>query len=72
MSSILLYKNGYDLEYIVNDYLKSADNLKEMLELFSKENPEVDINIITPNERYMKEFLSWFVESEFDKRFVED
>jgi len=43
-----------------------------MLELFSKENPEVDINIITPNERYMQEFLSWFVESEFDKRFVED
>lgn len=63
---------GYDLEYIVNDYLKSADNLKDMLELFSKENPEVDINIITPNGRYMKEFLSWFVESEFDKRFVED
>jgi len=72
VSAILLYRNGYDFEYITNDYLKSADNLKDMLELFSKENPEVDINIITPKERYMKEFLSWFVKSEFDKRFVED
>lgn len=64
VSAILLYKNGMDCKYIIDDYVKSADNLKAVLLSFSKENPKVDINVITPNERYIKEFILWFVEKE--------
>lgn len=58
VSAILLNKLGYDREYIVNDYLKSAANLHEMLETFSSQRPEIK-DIITPNRRYMEEFLDW-------------
>ncbi|MBQ8538576.1 MAG: tyrosine-protein phosphatase [Ruminococcus sp.] len=61
VSAIMLYKNGMDSKYIIDDYLKSAVNLKDMLQSFAKENPDVDINIITPNKRYMEEFLEWYM-----------
>ena len=61
LSAILLYKNGMDSQYIIDDYLKSVFNLKDMLQSYSQQNPEIDINIITPNERYIKEFLEWFI-----------
>ena len=58
VSAILLHKLGYDREYIINDYLKSAENLREMLEAFSAQHPEIK-KIITLNRRYMNEFLDW-------------
>ena len=58
VSAILLHKLGYDSEYIINDYLKSAENLREMLEAFSAQYPEVR-DIITPDRRYIEEFLDW-------------
>lgn len=67
VSAILLYRSGMYCEYIIGDYLKSADNLKDRLQTFSKENPKVDINIITPKERYIKEFLERFAGNEFNK-----
>lgn len=67
VSAILLYRSGMDCQYIIDDYLKSAVNLKDMLQSFSKENPEVYINIITPTKRYIKEFLDWLMKSEFNK-----
>lgn len=60
VSAILLYRAGMSLDYIVEDYMKSAINLKSMLETYAKQNPEIDVNVITPQERYMKEFLEWF------------
>ena len=62
VSAILLCKAGMSLKYIINDYMKSKLNLKNMLEAFAKQNPEIDINVITPQERYMKEFLEWFID----------
>ena len=44
--------------------MKSKDNLKDVLTAFAKQNPEIDINVITPNERYIKEFLEWFANTE--------
>lgn len=58
VSAILLHKLGYDRVYIINDYLQSAENLREMLEAFSAQHPEIK-EIITPNRRYMNEFLDW-------------
>lgn len=62
ISAILLWKAGMKVEYIIDDYMKSKPNLKDMLENYAKQNPEVDINVITPNERYIKEFLEWYIE----------
>lgn len=60
LSAILLHKLGKSKDYIISDYMKSKDNLKPMLEAFAKQNPSVDINVITPNEQYIKEFLDWY------------
>ncbi len=63
VSAILLYKSGASTEYIIDDYMKSKDNLKTAIEAFSKQNPEIDINVMTPHEGYIKEFLEWYIHS---------
>ena len=60
VSAILLKKLGYDNQYIINDYLKSENNLKEMLISFAESNPKIDINVITPCKKYMDEFLTLY------------
>lgn len=60
VSAILLHKLGMAQEYIINDYMKSKENLKNMLDAYAKAFPDVDIDVITPHERYMKEFLEWY------------
>lgn len=60
VSAILLKKLGYDNQYIINDYLKSANNLKNMLMSFAKSNPEIDINVITPCREYIDTFLTLY------------
>ena len=60
VSAILLRNAGASEEYIVDDYMKSKDNLQEMLNAYALQNPEIDINVITPNEKYIKDFLHWY------------
>lgn len=62
VSAILLHMLGMSQEYIVKDYVESGINLKDMLEAYAKQCPEVDIEVITPKERYMREFLAWLNE----------
>ena len=64
VSAILLYKSGKTIDYIVDDYMKSKENLRDVLISFASQNPEIDINVITPNECYIKEFLEWFINTE--------
>ncbi len=59
VSAIILHRLGADDEYIINDYMLSTDNLKEMLWAYAEQNPEVDINVITPKREYMEKFLVW-------------
>ena len=59
VSAIILHKLGMSDDYIVEDYMKTKDNLADALKRFARKCPDVDINIITPNERYMREFLQW-------------
>lgn len=59
VSAMILSRLGYDREYIIRDYMKSADNLKSMLEMFAGNNPEIDIEVITPHREYMENFLNW-------------
>ncbi len=58
VSAILLKKLGMDREYIIQDYLKSRDNLLELLMNYADKyhvNPE----IIIPQRQYMEQFLDW-------------
>lgn len=59
VSAIILHKLGMNDDYIVEDYMKTKENLKDALESFARQCPQIDINVITPNERYMREFLEW-------------
>ena len=49
--------------------MKSKVNLKNMLESYAKQFPEVNIEVITPHERYIKEFMEWFqIYNKLDKQ----
>lgn len=63
VSAILLFRLGLNREYIASDYMKSKNNLKDMLQSFARQNPSVDINVITPHESYINEFLDWYIEN---------
>ena len=60
VSALILKHLGYEDDYIIQDYMQSADNLKEILRQFAEANPEIDIEVITPHESYMKQFLNGF------------
>ena len=50
VSAIILKKLGYDEETIIEDYLKSKENLLDFLKRLCKKHPQVDINTIIPND----------------------
>lgn len=62
LSAVLLHKLGKDRDYIIKDYIKSKDNLRQMLTDYVKSHPEVDAKVITPTERYIEEFLDWYTD----------
>lgn len=57
VSAVLLRKLGYSDEVIIEDYMKSKDNLVDMLTAFVKDHPEVDIEIITPHVDNIRRLL---------------
>lgn len=57
VSALLLAKMGMSKAYIIDDYMESKQNLKEMLDAYAQQYPDVNIEVITPHERYMAEFL---------------
>lgn len=59
MSAILLHKAGMSREYIIADFMKTASNLEAYLAQFASERPGIQLDVITPHERYMEEFLAW-------------
>ena len=62
VSAVLLYKLGMPTEYIVDDYMKSKDNLKTLFTEFVRQHPSIDVEIITPHKRYIEEFLKWYID----------
>lgn len=57
VSAIILKKLGYSDQVIIDDYMKTKDNLIEFLTAYVNEHPEVDINIILPNEENIRRVL---------------
>ena len=40
--------------------MQSAENLKEMLKAYADSEPDVEIDVITPHEEYIKQFLEMY------------
>ncbi len=57
VSTILLARLGVCRDEIVADYMLSKSNLKDILTEYAEKNEGVNIDVITPNEAYINEFL---------------
>lgn len=57
VSALILKKLGYSDEVIIDDYMETKKNLIGFLTSYVKTHPEVDINIIIPNEKNIKRVL---------------
>ena len=57
VSAILLKKLGFGDEAIIDDYMKTKDNLMGFLTAYVTQHPEVDLEIIVPNEANIKRVL---------------
>ena len=57
VSAIILKRLGFSDEVIIDDYMKSKDNLMDMLTEYVSVHPEVDIEIITPHRENMERLL---------------
>jgi len=62
VSAILLLHAGVSDADIIVNYVLTREYGRERLELVHKNFPEVDMNIVTPKEWYMEEFLRLFRE----------
>ena len=49
---------GLDDEAIIADYLLTAENMRERIAGYVQRNPHWDIVVLTPQRRYMVEFLA--------------
>ena len=57
VSAVILKRLGFSDEVIIDDYMKSKDNLMEMLTAYVSVHPEVDIEIIIPHRENMEQLL---------------
>lgn len=57
VSALLLRRAGYSDEYIIRDYLLSAQNLAGMLAQYAAACPDIDPAVLTPRRETMERFL---------------
>lgn len=57
VSAMILKRLGFSDEIIIDDYMKSKDNLMERLSAYVELHPEVDIEIIVPHRKNMEQLL---------------
>ena len=63
VSAILLKQLGFSDSVIIEDYMKTKDNLLDFLKAFAAEHPEVNIHTILPREENIKRFWLPFPKS---------
>ena len=57
LSALLLRRMGASRQEIVDNYLITAENLREMLAEFVAKRPELSLHVVTPRAWYMETFL---------------
>lgn len=58
VSAVILNMLGYDDQTIIDDYMKTKENLSDFLRAYVEEHPEVDLKTIVPNEENIKKVLT--------------
>ena len=58
VSAVLLKRLGFGDDVIIEDYMKSKDNLFNYLTTYVESHPEVDIGILIPNEDNIRKVLA--------------
>ena len=64
LSALLLRRMGATRQEIVENYLLTAENLREMLAEFVAKRPELSLHVVTPRAWYMETFLDRIEERE--------
>jgi len=57
VSAIILKKLGYSEQVIIDDYMKTKENLMGFLTEYAREHPELNIEIIIPKEDNIRKVL---------------
>lgn len=57
VSAVILKRLGFSDDVIIDDYMKSKDNLLDMLTAYASAHPEVDPQIIIPHRENMERLL---------------
>ncbi len=57
ISALLLREMGASRQEVVDNYVLSAENLREMLVQFVANRPELSLSVVTPRPWYMETFL---------------
>lgn len=57
VSALLLKRLGASEDVIVEDYMKSKENLMDMLTAYAKNHPEADMDVIIPREENIRKVL---------------
>ena len=57
VSALILKHLGFCDEIIIDDYMKSKDNLMDLLTAYVNVHPEVDIEIIIPHRENIEQLL---------------
>ena len=60
VTAIIFMLCGVNKDEIIKDYMISKECLKEKLIEIKNKNPDIDINIITPHESYISDFIDLF------------
>ena len=59
VSAIILYRLGFDDRTIIDDYMKTRENLMDILSAYVKEHPEVDHFTVVPKEENIAAVLDY-------------
>ncbi|MDE6591610.1 MAG: tyrosine-protein phosphatase [Oscillospiraceae bacterium] len=57
VSAVIMKRLGFDDEAIIEDYMKSKENLMDMLTEYVSVHPDVDIEIVTPHRDNIGQLL---------------
>lgn len=66
LSALLLRRMGASRQEIVDNYVISAENLREMLAEFVRTRPDLSLSVVTPRAWYMETFLDLLTQKERD------
>lgn len=58
VSAVILKKLGVSDDVIIEDYMKTKENLMSFLTAYVQQHPEVDLNILIPNKDHIRKVLA--------------